>query len=167
MVEIKGDRGLDAQEKASTMKTYWVPGVNHLGTHGRWPLAEFCDNDEIESNFKAKVESQFSKMITAVAARKPGDRVVSFLSLSLGYYLAMTITLPDLPALNDMGEEGILLDLACGAYAAGHLSRQLAADLAGISRYDFDTALYTRRIPSFTEEMLAQDLETLRIFGSR
>ena len=63
MVEIKGDRGLDAQEKASTMKTYWVPGVNHLGTHGRWPLAEFCDNDEIESDFKAKVESQFSKMI--------------------------------------------------------------------------------------------------------
>lgn len=37
MVEIKGDRGLDAQEKASTMKTYWVPGVNYLGTHGRWP----------------------------------------------------------------------------------------------------------------------------------
>ncbi len=67
MVEIKGDRGLDAQEKAPTMKTYWVPGVNHLGSHGRWPLAEFCDNDETESDFKAKVESQFSKMITAVA----------------------------------------------------------------------------------------------------
>jgi type III restriction enzyme len=75
MVEIKGDRGLDAQEKASTMKTYWVPGVNHLGTHGRWPLAEFCDNDEIESDFKAKVESQFSKMITADVADTPSNLV--------------------------------------------------------------------------------------------
>ena len=63
MVEIKGDRGLDAQEKASTMKTYWVPGVNHLGTYGRWPLAEFCDNDEIESDFKAKVEQHFQQMV--------------------------------------------------------------------------------------------------------
>jgi type III restriction enzyme len=63
IIEIKGYRGLDAQEKASTMKTYWVPGVNHLGTHGRWAFAEFCDIYEIESDFKAKVENQFKKMI--------------------------------------------------------------------------------------------------------
>ena len=74
----------------------------------------------------------------------------------------MTITLPDLPALDYIGEREILLDLACGGYAAGHLSRQSAADVAGVSRYGFDQALYARRIPSFTEEMLAQDLETLR-----
>jgi type III restriction enzyme len=47
------------------MKNYWVPGVNYLGTHGRWAVAEFCDIYEIESDFKAKVESQFQKMITA------------------------------------------------------------------------------------------------------
>ncbi len=79
----------------------------------------------------------------------------------------MTITLPDNPALTSLGEEDIRMDLACGAYAAGHLSRQLAADVAGVSRFDFDTALYARRIPSFTEEMLEQDLETLRVLGSR
>ncbi len=79
----------------------------------------------------------------------------------------MTITLPDDPALASLGEEEIRLDLACGAYAAGHLSRQLAADVAGVSRYDFDQALYVRRIPSFTEEMLAQDLETLGKLGVR
>jgi type III restriction enzyme len=45
------------------MKTYWVPGVNHLGTHGRWPLAEFCDNDEIQADFAAKVEQHFQQMI--------------------------------------------------------------------------------------------------------
>jgi predicted HTH domain antitoxin len=79
----------------------------------------------------------------------------------------MTITLPDVPALASLGEEEIRIDLACGAYAAGHLSRQLAADVAGVSRYDFDQALHVRRIPSYTEEMLTQDLKTLRVLGSR
>ena len=79
----------------------------------------------------------------------------------------MTITLPDLPALDHIAEGDIRLDLACGAYAAGHLSRQSAADVAGVSRYDFDLALHGRRIPTFTEEMLAQDLDTLRVLGSK
>ena len=68
IVEIKGYRGLDAQEKASTMKTYWVPGVNHLGTHGRWAFAEFCDVYEIESDFAAKVEGFFNTMIQEAAS---------------------------------------------------------------------------------------------------
>ncbi|HRI15566.1 MAG TPA: DEAD/DEAH box helicase family protein [Verrucomicrobiota bacterium] len=63
IVEIKGYRREDSKEKASTMKTYWVPGVNHLGTHGRWAFAEFCDIYEIESDFKSKVEAQFDQMI--------------------------------------------------------------------------------------------------------
>jgi predicted HTH domain antitoxin len=79
----------------------------------------------------------------------------------------MTIILPDLPALRDIAEGDILLDLACGAYAAGHLSRHLAAEVAKVSRQVFDEALYHRRIPTYTEEMLAQDLETLRELGSR
>ncbi|MDB6005364.1 MAG: hypothetical protein JWR15_2351 [Prosthecobacter sp.] len=79
----------------------------------------------------------------------------------------MTITLLDDPALASLGEEKIRLDLACGAYAAGHLSRQLAADVAGVSRHDFDQALYARRIPSYTGEMLAQDLQTLDVLSSR
>ncbi len=79
----------------------------------------------------------------------------------------MTITLPDLPALRDIELGDILLDLACGAYAAGHLSRHLAAEVAGVSRHAFDEALYRRRIPTYTEEMLAQDLETLRLVESR
>ena len=41
VVEIKGFRGEDAKEKKSTMDTYWVPGVNHLGAQGRWAFAEF------------------------------------------------------------------------------------------------------------------------------
>lgn len=79
----------------------------------------------------------------------------------------MTIILPDVPALRGIAEGDILLDLACGGYAAGHLSRQSAADVAGVSRHAFDQALYARHIPTFTEEMLAQDLETLRALDSR
>lgn len=66
VVEIKGYRGEDAKEKKSTMETYWVPGVNHLGTHGRWAFAEFCDVYEIQTDFAAKVEAEFHKMVDAV-----------------------------------------------------------------------------------------------------
>lgn len=44
-----------------------VPGVNRLDTHGRWAFAEFTDAYLVESDFQAKVESQFNKMIDAVA----------------------------------------------------------------------------------------------------
>jgi type III restriction enzyme len=69
VVEIKGYRREDAKEKKSTMETYWVPGVNHLGTYGRWSFAEFTDMYMIESDFKAKVEGQFDIMIETVAAQ--------------------------------------------------------------------------------------------------
>ena len=48
--------------------TYWVPGVNNLGTHGRWAFAEFGDIYQIESAFKAKVACEFNKMIGAVVS---------------------------------------------------------------------------------------------------
>ena len=67
VVEIKGYRREDAKEKKSTMDTYWVPGVNHLGTYGRWAFAEFTDVYQIEADFKAKVESEFNAMIEKAA----------------------------------------------------------------------------------------------------
>jgi type III restriction enzyme len=68
VVEIKGYRGEDAKEKAATMKTYWVPGVNNERTFGRWGFAEFCELYQIESEFKAKVEQHFSKMISTATS---------------------------------------------------------------------------------------------------
>jgi type III restriction enzyme len=67
VVEIKGYRGEDAKEKKSTMDTYWIPGVNNLGTYGRWGFAEFTEIYEIESDFKAKVEKEFNAMIAQFA----------------------------------------------------------------------------------------------------
>ena len=52
IVEIKGFRGENAKEKANTMRSYWVPGVNNLGKFGRWAFAEFTAVYEIESGFK-------------------------------------------------------------------------------------------------------------------
>ena len=69
IVEIKGYRREDAKEKKSTMETYWVPGVNHLQTYGRWAFAEFTDVYEIQSDFKAKVENKFNEMIDAATAQ--------------------------------------------------------------------------------------------------
>ncbi len=70
VVEIKGYRREDAKEKKSTMDTYWVPGVNNLGTHGRWAFAEFTEVYQIEADFEAKVKSEFDKMIASAAATK-------------------------------------------------------------------------------------------------
>jgi len=67
VVEIKGYRREDAVEKKSTMDTYWIPGVNHLGNYGRWAFAEFTEVYQIESDFKSKIASEFDKMIVAAA----------------------------------------------------------------------------------------------------
>jgi hypothetical protein len=69
IVEIKGYRREDAKEKKSTMDTYWVPGVNHLGSYGRWAFAEFTEIYQIESDFEAKVKGEFDKMIASAAAK--------------------------------------------------------------------------------------------------
>ena len=63
VVEIKGYRGEDAKEKKSTMETYWVPGVNQLGSHGRWAFAEFADVWQIQADFAGKVEAAFNTLI--------------------------------------------------------------------------------------------------------
>ena len=57
IVEIKGFRGEDAKEKANTMKSYWIPGVNNLGKFGRWAFAEFRSVFEIDSDFDKLIRS--------------------------------------------------------------------------------------------------------------
>jgi type III restriction enzyme len=71
VVEIKGYRGEDAKEKKGTMDTYWVPGVNNLGTYGRWAFAEFTDIYEIQSEFAKKLASEFDQMIQRASQSAP------------------------------------------------------------------------------------------------
>jgi len=73
VVEIKGFRGEDAKEKKSTMEAYWVPGVNRLGSYGRWAFAELTEVYSIEADFAAKVAGAFGEIIdsTCTAAAEP------------------------------------------------------------------------------------------------
>ncbi|WP_408733089.1 BPTD_3080 family restriction endonuclease [Burkholderia ubonensis] len=73
IVEIKGYRREDAKEKKSTMDTYWIPGVNHLGSHGRWAFTEFGDVYEMQNDFADRVKVEFEKMLLAAT----GDPVES------------------------------------------------------------------------------------------
>jgi type III restriction enzyme len=50
VVEIKGFRGQDAKDKARTMKTYWVPGVNDLQQFGRWGFLEITEPFTMEDD---------------------------------------------------------------------------------------------------------------------
>ena len=63
VVEIKGFRGEDAKVKKETMDTYWIPGVNHLGTHGRWAFAEFTEVYQMQDDFATKVEAAFETLM--------------------------------------------------------------------------------------------------------
>ena len=68
VVEIKGYRREDAKEKADTMRTYWVPGVNGLRTYGRWDFVEFGDVYTMQVDFAAKVEAEFGRLVEGVVA---------------------------------------------------------------------------------------------------
>ena len=68
IVEIKGFRGENAKEKANTMRAYWVPGVNNLGSFGRWAFAEFTAVYEIESEFNRLIDGLCAAGPTSVAA---------------------------------------------------------------------------------------------------
>ena len=68
VVEIKGYRREDAKEKADTMRTYWLPGVNGLRTYGRWDFAEFGDVYTMQVDFAAKVEAEFGRLVEGVVA---------------------------------------------------------------------------------------------------
>lgn len=68
VVEIKGYRREDAKDKKATMDTYWIPGVNYLGTYGRWAFAEFQEVYQMESDLSAKIESEFNKMIDSATS---------------------------------------------------------------------------------------------------
>lgn len=68
VVEIKGYRGENAKAKREAMDVYWIPGVNRLGSHGRWAFAELKEVYRIESNFEARVEEEMKKMLQKAAS---------------------------------------------------------------------------------------------------
>jgi type III restriction enzyme len=49
------------------MEVYWIPGVNRLGSYGRWAFAELTEVYQVEGDFEAKVEAEFDKMLRQAA----------------------------------------------------------------------------------------------------
>jgi type III restriction enzyme len=68
VVEIKGYRGEDAREKKATMDAYWIPGVNHLGTYGRWAFLELTSIYLFQEKLDKKLDEELNKIITQTAA---------------------------------------------------------------------------------------------------
>jgi type III restriction enzyme len=66
VVEIKGYRGEDVKDKRATMEAYWVPGVNNLGSYGRWGFVELGDVYQIGADFEAEVERALVAMLDRV-----------------------------------------------------------------------------------------------------
>jgi len=71
VVEIKGYREEDAVVKKTTMDTYWVPGVNHMKTYGRWAFVELKDLYKMQSEFSEKIAEEFEKTMSAFVSSKP------------------------------------------------------------------------------------------------
>lgn len=68
VVEIKGYRKEDAIIKKETMETRWVPGVNNLGTFGRWAFAEFTDVYAMQADFADRVDAELNRIIETASA---------------------------------------------------------------------------------------------------
>ena len=63
VVEIKGLRDEQDQSKADTIRSRWIPGVNNLGTWGRWEFLELTDANTMAAEFGAFV----TRLTTAAA----------------------------------------------------------------------------------------------------
>lgn len=63
IVEIKGYRGEDAKAKKETMQVYWLPGVNALGTHGRWAFTEFTEVYAMQDDFGRVMGAAFDQLV--------------------------------------------------------------------------------------------------------
>jgi predicted HTH domain antitoxin len=74
----------------------------------------------------------------------------------------MTIELPDEALGEGLTPQELRLELACALYAQGRIGKISGVRLAGVDFFAFQRALAQRRIPLYTETMLADDLATLR-----
>ena len=65
VIEISGFPGGNKGDKAMTMESYWVPGVNNLKSFGRWAFAELDSVFEISAAFDALIAARAAPAIAA------------------------------------------------------------------------------------------------------
>ena len=61
-----------------------------------------------------------------------------------------------------MSADDLRIELACALYARGRIGKIQATEIAGVDFFSFQRALEERGVPIYTEEMLTDDLKTLR-----
>jgi predicted HTH domain antitoxin len=81
--------------------------------------------------------------------------------------LSVTITLPDLPEAARLDAAELRLELACALYARGRVGKIAATEMAGVDFFTFQRALEERGIPLYSEQMLADDVQTLKTLFPR
>ena len=69
IVEVKGYRREDAAAKAATMGAYWIPGVNNLGSYGRWAFHELTSTNDMAGEF----DRLLNRLASEAAARRLAD----------------------------------------------------------------------------------------------
>jgi hypothetical protein len=74
----------------------------------------------------------------------------------------VTLTLPDTIDNFRLTPAVIRLELACALYARGVIGRVGATELAGVDFFTFQRALGERGIPIVTEQMLEDELASLK-----
>ena len=75
VVEVKGFRGEDAKAKKEAMDTYWVPGVNALGCHGRWAFHELRDPFQMQDEFDESVRALLDEVASESQANQAARRL--------------------------------------------------------------------------------------------
>jgi len=63
LVEVKGYRHENVKLKSETTRTQWIPGVNNLGTFGRWAFEEFNDVFEMDKEFRALIDKVLGEQL--------------------------------------------------------------------------------------------------------
>ena len=70
----EGDlEGEDRKVEKARMETYWVPGVDGLGTFGRWTFAKFSGVYEIEVEAKTLIENVLRPATGTAASASPAE----------------------------------------------------------------------------------------------
>jgi predicted HTH domain antitoxin len=74
----------------------------------------------------------------------------------------VTIELPDISEGRNFTPEELRLELACALYARGRIGKVEGAKMAGVDFVTFQRALGERQIAIYTEQMLTDDVGTLK-----
>lgn len=63
IIEVKGYRGEHEKDKQNTMRDYWIPGVNHLKSYGRWAFEEFSQPFGMEAELAKLIDEEVDRLI--------------------------------------------------------------------------------------------------------